>query len=210
MVKEALVIFEDYQIRKIEKNGQIWISALDVAKALEYINPAQAVNTILKRNIERFEGCILVDNLSTNLSYHKKETLTFLNLEGVISFCLISNQKKAIPFQKWAVKILKEKILDIPDDIKLIAKKKRVEFTDTLKEHGYKSPHEYIQTTKQMKKELNIDKKKEDCDLIELMKIASAEMLAKTKIMKSELNGYSEVNPVCIDSSKNVNKFIEE
>lgn len=210
MGKQALVFFDNFEIRKINKNGEIWISALDVAKALEYINPAQAVNTILKRNVERFEGSILVDKLSTNLSYHKSESMTFLNLEGVISFCLISNQKQAIPFQKWAVKILKKEILNIPDNIRLEAKKKRIEFTDTLKERGYTKPYEYIQTTKQMKKELNIEKKKEDCDLIEVMKIACAEMLAKTKIMKDEeLQGYNKVNPVCIEASKNINDFVE-
>lgn len=210
MGKQALVFFDNFEIRKINKNGEIWISALDVAKALEYINPAQAVNTILKRNVERFEGSILVDKLSTNLSYHKSKSMTFLNLEGVISFCLISNQKQAIPFQKWAVKILKKEILNIPDNIRLEAKKKRIEFTDTLKERGYTKPYEYIQTTKQMKKELNIEKKKEDCDLIEVMKIACAEMLAKTKIMKDEeLQGYNKVNPVCIEASKNINDFVE-
>jgi len=54
--KQALVIFEGVEIRRVEKDGQQWISALDVAKALEYSNPTVAVKNTVFRNKERFEG----------------------------------------------------------------------------------------------------------------------------------------------------------
>ena len=55
-----------------------------------------------------------------------------------------------------------------------------------------------------MKGALGLDKykKKDECDLIEVMKIATAEMLAKTKLMISEASGFEDVHPVCVDSAK--------
>jgi prophage antirepressor-like protein len=199
--KQALVIFEGVEIRRVEKDGQQWISALDVAKALEYSNPTVAVKNTVFRNKERFEGYSIWLPLQTKGGV---QNTTMLNLKGVIAFCMLSKQKQAVPFQKWADSVLEKEILNIPDDIRLKAKRKRLEFTDTLKEHGYTKPHEYIQTTVQMKENLGIDKtkKKPECDLIEVMKIATAEMLAKTNLMISEKNGYHEVNPVCIESAK--------
>jgi ribosomal protein S8 len=141
-----------------------------------------------------------------------KQKNTMFNIKGVIAFCMLSNQKEAITFQRWADSVLEREITNINDentsDIRIIAKKKRLEFTDTLKEHGYKSPHEYIQTTKQMKEGLGIDgkKKKAECDDIEVMKIQTAEMLARTKIMIENANGYKSVNPLCVESSKIINQ----
>jgi len=200
-IKNAIVIFEDLPIRKLEKDGQIWISALDVAKALEYSNPSATISNIIERNPERFEKYLTIQTVYAG---DQRRSMIFLNLKGVIAFCMLSKQKKAIPFQRWADTVLEKEIKNIPDSIRIESKKKRVEFTDTLKEHGYSKPHEYIQTTIQMKEGLGIDKKKKksDCDLIEVMKIATAEMLAKTKLMVSEKSGYKEVNPVCLDSAK--------
>lgn len=199
--KNAVVIFEDLPIRKIEKDGQTWISAIDVAKALKYKNPSLSVKNTIERNIERFDTYIRhIQSANTNLNS------IFLNLKGVIAFCMLSKQKKAIPFQRWADSVLEKEMMNIPDNIKIVSKKKRIEFTDTLKAHGYKNPNEYIKTTVDMKKELGIKKKKSECDLIEIMKIATAEMLAKTNIMISEQNGFENVNPICKNSSKAISE----
>jgi len=199
--KQALVVFEGIEIRRIEKDGQQWISAYDVAKALEYSNPSVTVNQTIKRNIKRFENYLTYQTVNSG---KQRREMSFFNLKGVIAFCMLSNQKQAVPFQRWADSVLEKEILNIPDDIRLKAKRKRIEFTDTLKEHGYTKQHEYIQTTIQMKESLGIDKtkKKSECDLIEVMKIATAEMLAKTNMMITEKNGYKEVNPICIESAK--------
>ena len=207
--KSALVIFEDLPIRKIEKDGQYWISILDVAKALEYKNPSQDTNGILKNNSERFRGYVETLPLKTSGGV---QNLKFFNLKGVIAFCMLSEKPKAIPFQRWADSVLEKEIKNIPDDIRIIAKRKRVEFTETLKEHGYKSPKEYQNTTMDMKASLGIDeyKKKSDCDLIEVMKIATAEMLAKTNLMISGKKGYFEVNPICKNAATAIKNNTKE
>jgi hypothetical protein len=133
--------------------------------------------------------------------------MLFLNIKGVIAFCMFSKQPKAVPFQRWADSVLEKEILKIPKDIRLVAKKKRVEFTDTLRDHGYKKRKEYMTTTVEMKGALGIDKykKKDECDLIEVMKIATAEMLAKTNLMISEVSGFDGAHPICLKSARAVN-----
>lgn len=75
-------------------------------------------------------------------------------------------------------------------------------FTDTLKEHGYTKQHEYIQTTKQMKKELGITVPKTKMSERQLKFITASEYVADA--MLDDEMGYSEVNPVCIEASKGV------
>ncbi len=76
----------------------------------------------------------------------------------------------------------------------------RNSFTETLADHGYKKQYEYIQTTKQMKKSLDINHKKDEMTANELDKVAASEALAR--VFLTDENGYHEVNPVCIEASK--------
>ena len=204
--KEALVIFEDSPIRKIEHEGEIWISAIDVAKALGYQNPSATVQDMIGGNFDRFVDytCTRKSRVQSDNNVVQSRDMLFLNIKGVVAFCMFSKQPKAVPFQRWADSVLEKELLKIPKDIRLIAKRKRVEFTDSLRDHGYKKRKEYITTTVEMKGALGIDKykKKDECDLIEVMKIATAEMLAKTKLMISEASGFEDVHPVCVDSAK--------
>ena len=72
-------------------------------------------------------------------------------------------------------------------------------FTDTLSEHGYTKQHEYIQTTRQMKKSLDITHKKYEMTVRELDEVAASEALAK--VMINDEKGFQEVNPVCVDAA---------
>ena len=199
--KEAIVLFESKELREVIIDGEKWLSAVDVAECLGYSNPSRDISGLMSRQKERFEGVAKVYTLSTRGG---NQGSWVINLEGVIMLCMISHTDKAIPFQKWAVKELKKIIGNIPSNIELGIKRKRVLFTDELRDHGLTKPYEYINVTKSMKKHLDIDqnKKKENCDLIEKMKIAAAEDIARINIMQSNPIGYHEVKPVCDNSAE--------
>lgn len=199
--RPAIVSFEEVPVRKIWYNKEQWIAALDVAKALGYENPSRAVGDLIKRNKERLEGYAICSYLESNGG---KQKTWMLNLKGVIAFCMLCNLPKAIPFQRWADSVLEKHITKIPADIKMIATTKRVKFTDELKEHGVDKPYHYANITKSMKDKLGIDKEKPkvNCDLIEVMKIAAAEDIARINLLQSEANGYNEVKPICDKSSE--------
>jgi len=80
------------------------------------------------------------------------------------------------------------------------SKRIRNYFTDTLKSHGYKSPHEYIQTTNQMKARLEIEGKKADLDPDQIEMIEISERLATMRIKREGLTGYRDIIPVCLKS----------
>jgi prophage antirepressor-like protein len=199
--KEVHVWYEDSKIREIIIDNEKWMSAVDVAEALGYKNPSRDVRGILNRNIERFQGGSKLSPLKNNKGGTQKSWL--LNLEGVIMLCMISHTDKAIPFQKWAVKELKKSISNIPDDIQIAIKKKRIKFTDQLKDHGLNKPHEYINITNSMKDKLGLKGiKKADCDLIQKMKIAVAEDIATINLLQSEADNYYKVKPICDKSAE--------
>ena len=132
----------------------------------------------------------------------RQKTRVF-NLKGVISFCIKSNKETAVPFQRWAVTQLEKVISNIPTDIRLISKQKRVRFTDSLKEHGCDKPYHYINITKDMKGALSIDKNKpkDSCDLIEVMKIAASEDIARINLIQNNASGYTECHDESVKAS---------
>jgi len=205
----AVVLFEDIEVRREEIDGEQWIPALDVAKALGYDNPSRTINAILTRNAERFNGYTTIHKMKiVEGGIEKGRNTTWLNLTGVIAFCMVSDMPRAIPFQRWADKVLKEKLLEIPSDVRLIAKQKRVRFTDTLNERGVKGSKQYSDITIDMKEALEIDKykPKSSCDLIEVMKIAVAEDLARIKMIQANSQGYIDCHDKSVSASKAIAK----
>ena len=71
-------------------------------------------------------------------------------------------------------------------------------FTDILKEHGYTQQHEYIQTTSQMKKRLEISHKKNEMTAEELKAIYASEALSS--YLLTDEYGYHSVNPTCLEA----------
>lgn len=210
--RNAVVLFEDVPVRREWRDGEQWIAAVDVAKALEYDNPSRAASKVILRNKERFEGYykqFTSDKLSAQTGDSGQgRKMYFLNQLGVVAFCMLSNMPKAIPFQRWADKILVKHIQNIPEDIRLVAKQKRVKFTDTLQEHGCNKPYHYSNITKDMKDSLGIDKHKpkDSCDLIEVMKIAVSEDLARINMIQDQSQGYFECHDASILAAKAIEK----
>lgn len=207
--RNAVVVFEDVPVRKEWRNGEQWVVAVDVAKALKYDNPSRAIKDMLKRNPERFEG------YTTKCKLHvveggidKGRLVDWFNLTGIVAFCMLSAMPEAIPFQRWADKTLAREIQKIPADIRLIAKQKRVKFTDTLLEHGCDKPYHYSNITKDMKGSLGIDKHKpkDSCDLIEVMKIAVSEDLARINMIQDQSQGYFECHDASVLAAKAIEK----
>lgn len=81
-------------------------------------------------------------------------------------------------------------------------------FTDELKERGYKNQYEYIQTTQQMKKPLDITHKKSEMTAKELKAVRASEAMAS--LLLDDEYGYQEVNPVCVEASKIVSNAVRK
>lgn len=202
--------FGESRITILEINGKRWIKASDCAKALDYKNYRTTVSAFIESNKELLgEG---VHKICTPSKRGNQETWYF-DEKGLIAFLIKTNQPKAISFQKWAVCVLaekvKEKVKEKQTTLRIKSKKIRVDFTDTLKEHGYKQPYEYIQTTYMMKTRLGIDKNrpKNNLSTWELCRVALAEVLSTARLEDSNANGYQECKPLIESSTVEILKL---
>ena len=149
----------------------------------------------------RVQTCTVVNNGAkrTIIDY-------FITIDMAKEICMLQRSEIGKKFRQYFIKC--EKALIEHTELRNKSKTVRNNFTNTLKEHGYKNPYEYIQTTKQMKDTLGITAKKSEMTDKELNLVVASENVAACAI--TDEYGYHEVNPVCLDASEAVANFIAE
>lgn len=162
----------------------------------DILNMLPKLNTPTFGDIKDYEQTYVDSRGRTQIFYLLPEK------ESIILASGYDIQMREQIIEEWLY--LKKRYLQIRAKSKVV----RNNFTNTLKEHGYKSPYEYIQTTKQMKDALGITAKKSDMTDKELSLVTASEYLADCAI--DDEYGYHEVNPVCVDASFNIANYIAE
>jgi prophage antirepressor-like protein len=104
------ILFNNNSIRLIESNNEVLMSANDVMAQLGYSRPRDAWYD-MKPKVEAICGDVGV--LPTTGSDGKTYQMSFLNKEQLITLLLKSNRPEAIPFQKWAVRVLDNELSQI-------------------------------------------------------------------------------------------------
>lgn len=84
-------LFEGMEVRATQRDGEFWFLASDVAKALDIVNPRQAV----ARLDEDEKGVISTDTLGG------QQEATFISESGLYSLILGSRKPQAKPFKRW-------------------------------------------------------------------------------------------------------------
>ncbi|GIM48502.1 hypothetical protein DNHGIG_40510 [Collibacillus ludicampi] len=97
--------FQGQSIRAIEREGELWFVAKDIATVLGYSNPTVAVSKILTRNIEEFKGCQGVTKVVTPGGVQE---VTILNEFGLYSFCMLSRTEVATRFRIFVRNLIVE------------------------------------------------------------------------------------------------------
>jgi len=95
--------FNNVSISIFDKSEQLCIPAVQVATALGYKKPREAVVNIITRNIHEFQGLFLSPNLGVD---YKTSNDVFLTEQGVYLFCMLSRTEKASQFRRWVSQIL--------------------------------------------------------------------------------------------------------
>lgn len=96
--------FNGHSIDVIHHKKDYWLNAEQIGSALEYSNARKSINDIYNRNKELLADYTCVRKLRTQ---GQKRQIRVFNEEGVMLITMKSRQPKAIEFQKWAVKVLK-------------------------------------------------------------------------------------------------------
>ena len=184
-MENEIELFDSVEIRKVKLQGEWWISSVDAARAIGYSNPNRDASNILNENKNRFENYSTVTKL-VSIEKGKNGTersvsrnITVLNLKGVIAFCMFSKLEKAIPFQRWADKVLAEHIVASVN----ARNKKYGEITDKSierrnfetkqwKRHGIEAPKDYRELTLYEYELLGMkDKRKEQMNSAEWLEL---------------------------------------
>ena len=93
---------------------------------------------------------IILKNTSRDKNVKKIDNIIFENRQNISSHnTLVAPTILKKKFIRTSNKIKCEKALVEHTELRVKSKVVRNNFTNTLKEHGYKNPYEYIQTTKQ-------------------------------------------------------------
>lgn len=198
------------ELVKIENKGGI--QTVNARTLHEFLGVQSRFNDWIKGRIEKYdflEGKDFIPitekkvtaqgNTSEFISYH-------ISLDMAKELSMVENNEQGRKARRYFIACEKrlmdgrkvKKVNDIRDRSKAV----RNQFTGTLKAHGYRYPRDYRDTTYHMKKEMDITCKKDDMDEIELCKVTAAEMIATANIKQTEVNGYREVDPVCVDAAR--------
>ena len=95
--------FNDHEVRTISNNGQTWFVANDIAAALGYTNPREALNKHVDK--EDSKGVTIRDTLGKN-----PQTMNVMNESGMYSLVLSSKKQEAKKFKRWVTNEVLPKI----------------------------------------------------------------------------------------------------
>jgi prophage antirepressor-like protein len=116
--------FNDVNFSPVQQNGQIWLTASELAKALGYAK-SDAVGQVFERNQDEFNPSMTTtitvksdDYIETlNLSVSKKaknltKTIRIFSLRGAHLIAMFSKTAIAKQFRKWVLDILDREVLN--------------------------------------------------------------------------------------------------
>jgi len=89
----------------IEKDGQTWIIANELAETIEYRNPRDAARKIITRNYTDFRGYETIEKI---FYQGKMREVRLLNKDGVIMFCMLAKTPKATEIRRKIIEKLNQ------------------------------------------------------------------------------------------------------
>ena len=115
--KNALIVFEDKNIRRIWHNNEWYFSIVDVVKALTNSNNPRNYWNMLKirekkQDVELYTFCVQLKIISSD---NKKYTTDCANTKSLFRIIQSIPSKKAEPFKLWLAKVGYERVQEIQD-----------------------------------------------------------------------------------------------
>ncbi len=92
---------------KSEDDGELWLTAAEIGKALGYTHPAQSINYLHKQHKDEFDNHI-TQVVDTTIPSNLTRKIRIFNLEGIALICMFSEQPIAKKFRKWVRRVAKE------------------------------------------------------------------------------------------------------
>lgn len=106
-------LFENIPVRIIQGKTERRMSAVDVCRALGYLEPRKAWYNLKERNQELKDISVILNLGTVEQNITKKRDTDVINLKGVMLVCMLAKTEKAVKFRDWASDVLVEKIAPI-------------------------------------------------------------------------------------------------
>lgn len=103
----ATISFEKTELKITDRNGQPWLAASELAKALSYSRPDK-VTEIYSRNKDEF-SCEMTETLKMGVSEENKDlqkTVRIFSPRGCHLIAMFARTEKAKAFRKWVLDVL--------------------------------------------------------------------------------------------------------
>lgn len=103
--------FGSHEIKTIARNGQIWMSAEELGRALEYANPAISVTRLYNRAADEFTATMT--KVIKVMTAGGKQAVRFFSLRGAHLLAMFARTDKAKAFRTWVLDILDREVADL-------------------------------------------------------------------------------------------------
>lgn len=100
--------FQNTTLSVINQNNQIWLTALEIAKALGYSKPEQSVNKLYNAHQDEFTPCMT--QLVEMQTAGGMQKVRIFSLRGCHLIGMLSHTKVAKEFRRWVLDILDKEI----------------------------------------------------------------------------------------------------
>lgn len=106
------MLFNGHTLQSIIKDGQIWMTASDLAKALSYKNSKSVTNLFNANSSEFTSGMTMVTESVTNgiNGSKRKMAIRIFSLRGCHLIAMFARTKVAKDFRKWVLDILDREV----------------------------------------------------------------------------------------------------
>ena len=101
----STALFEGQELTLIHKNGEVWITAEQIGKALGMSDPRPSVRRIYSRHIEEFEEEVDVTVVNLTTVTGLKPALVF-SPTGCMLLGMFARTARAAAFRRWAKHLL--------------------------------------------------------------------------------------------------------
>lgn len=98
--------FNDVPVEIYEKDGRDWITAINIARALEYAEPGASASYVISRNETDFEEHTCTIKL---IVQGQLREVRLLDRQGADIFAMLSKTPKATQFRRWIANVLQER-----------------------------------------------------------------------------------------------------
>lgn len=104
--------FNDVNFNPVERNGQIWLTSIDLAKALGY-KSTKSVSNLYSNNSDEFtdQMTLVIDSVTNGISGSKRKMqVRIFSLRGCHAIGFFARTTVAKAFRKWVLDILDKEV----------------------------------------------------------------------------------------------------